>query len=453
LSTSRILDQLRRLPEDHQLPSGSICIGIDHIPDGDVALLDPRVEASSAAILQYTSGSASKPKGVIVSHGNLLHNSECIRHRFGHTSQSQGVIWLPPYHDMGLIGGILQPLYSGFPVALMSPLTFIQRPLRWLRAISEYAATTSGGPNFAFQLCIDQISDQDAAELDLASWRVAFTGGEQVRRATLRAFAEKFRPAGFSDKAFLPCYGMAETTLMLSGRGDRTVPEPIQAARSSLGETASGTGGALSMGPIVADMDAVIVDPATCRRCPDGVEGEIWVRGPSVAHGYWNQPQAIGLLTASIEGDAGGYLRTGDLGFMHAGELHITGRIKDMIIIHGMNHYPHDLEETVAACGGAIRSGGVAAFSVVVEDKERLVVVLEVDPRKLDHELGKILGDVREAIAEAHGIQVWELVVVNPGGVPKTSSGKLQRFAARQRYLARSFAPVSRSPMAAPAGP
>jgi acyl-CoA synthetase (AMP-forming)/AMP-acid ligase II len=348
---------------------------------------------------------------------------------------------------MGLIGGILQPLYSGFPVALMSPLTFIQRPLRWLRAISDYRATTSGGPNFAFQLCIDRISDQDVATLDLSSWRVAFTGGEQVHRATLRSFAARFEAAGFSDKAFLPCYGMAETTLMLSGTGHRPIPEPMQASRSSVGENASGRGRVLSMGPVVSDMEAVIVDPAMCRRCPDGVEGEIWVRGPSVAHGYWNQNQAAGPFTARTEGDDRQYLRTGDLGFLHEGELHITGRLKDLIIIHGVNHYPHDLEETVACCAGAIRSGGIAAFSVLVEDQERLVVVLEVDARKLDQKLDQILGDIRQAITGIHGIQVWDLVAVNPGAVPRTSSGKIQRFAARQRYLAKSFDPVSRPPL------
>jgi acyl-CoA synthetase (AMP-forming)/AMP-acid ligase II len=301
------------------------------------------------AFLQYTSGSTATPKGVMVSHGNLLHNEAIIQQAFAQTSESVIVSWLPLYHDMGLIGNVLQPLYVGAHSVLMSPVAFLQSPFRWLKAISHYRATTSGGPNFAYDLCVRKITEEQKAGLDLSSWQLAFNGAEPIRAETLDRFAKAFASCGFRREAFFPCYGLAEATLFVAGKTQSNAPAVIKhfetAALSNnrVIEATDESQDRLSLvgcgGPGMGQT-ILIVNPETARVCPPGDVGEIWVSGASVAGGYWNQPEATErTFHASLaESSAGPFLRTGDLGFLQAGELFVTGRLKDLIIIRGRNH-------------------------------------------------------------------------------------------------------------------
>ncbi|QSJ17339.1 AMP-binding protein [Nostoc sp. UHCC 0702] len=406
----------------------------------------PEITSNSLAFLQYTSGSTGTPKGVMVSHGNLLHNSYLIQRCFGHTADSKGVIWLPPYHDMGLIGGVIQPLYSGFPVILMSPETFLQKPFRWLKAISDYKATTSGAPNFAYDLCIDKINSQERSQLDLSSWEVAFTGAEPVRAETIERFLTSFKDSGFQKTAFYPCYGMAETTLITSGglKTDLPVVQFVneQTLKQNLVKTTrekqEDTKAIVSAGKNCFEQKIAIANPETLTKYPDGHIGEIWVSGPSVARGYWKKPQETqnsfnAYLTDTKEGP---FLRTGDLGFLLDGELFVTGRIKDMIIIRGQNYYPQDIELTVQKSHPALRLNYGAAFSIEVEGVERLVIVQEVERsyiRQLD--IDEIVKAIRQAVSEEHQLQVYAVVLLKTASIPKTSSGKIQRYACRDGFI------------------
>ena len=410
----------------------------------------PDLCENNLAFLQYTSGSTGTPKGVMVSHGNLLHNSASIHKGFGHTANSQGVIWLPLYHDMGLIGGVLQPLYGGFPVTLMSSLDFLQKPLSWLTAISRYKATTSGGPNFAYDLCVRKIKPEQLASLDLSSWEVAFTGAEPVRAETLDLFARTFGSCGFRREAFYPCYGMAETTLIVSGGLKTALPIVHQVDGAALEQNRvrrpagkqEGTRAIVGAGQSCLDVKILIVDPESLTACQDDQVGEIWVSGPSVAQGYWNRPeetkQAFHAYLANTDEEP--FLRTGDLGFLQDGELFITGRIKDVIIIRGQNHYPQDIELTVEKSHPALRSGCGAAFAIDVKGSERVVVVQEVERsylRKLD--VREVVGNINQAVAAEHALQVYATVLVKTGSIPKTSSGKIQRYACRSGFLSGSL--------------
>jgi amino acid adenylation domain-containing protein len=402
----------------------------------------PELRREALAFLQYTSGSTGTPKGVMLSHGNLLHNLECISRSFGTTEESVGVIWLPPYHDMGLIGGILQPLYRAFPVALMSPLTFLKQPRRWLEAVSRFGATVSGGPNFAYDLCVRKMTPQERAQLDLSRWKVAFSGAEPVRTETLERFLEAFGPQGFRREAIYPCYGLAEGTLIASG-GDAAQPPRVMSlsglalARNEVATADAAQPDARLMvgcGRTMPDQELLIADLEKSRRCAPGRVGEIWVRGPSVALGYWQRPEETaqtfqGRLQDSGEG---AWLRTGDLGFLREdGELFVTGRLKDLIIIRGRNHYPQDIEMTVEQSHPALRPGCGAAFAQEVDGEERLVVVQEVDPRKLPDPPESLVGLIRQRVAETHELQLHAVVLIEPGAIPKTSSGKIQRRACR----------------------
>jgi acyl-CoA synthetase (AMP-forming)/AMP-acid ligase II len=405
---------------------------------------EPRIGASSLAFLQYTSGSTGSPRGVMLSHANLLYNSELIRQAFGVTPEDRMVSWLPPYHDMGLIGGILQPVYAGCSTVMMTPVHFLQRPLRWLRAISRHRGTISGGPNFAYDLCLRKVTPEQRAELDLSSWKVALNGAEPVQARTLRQFAEAFGPAGFRESAFYPCYGLAEATLMVSGGERETSPvarafDPAALEAGQAQATTAADGHLLiGCGRTRLAQEIRIVDPQSCVSRRDGEIGEIWVSGPSIATGYWRRKEESMATFAGrvAESGEGTYLRTGDLGFLHEGELFVTGRIKDLIIIRGRNHYPQDIEEVAAASHPALRPGGGAAFAVPVNGDEALVIVHEVQRtavRSVDPEaVGRA---VRIAIAEQLGLQVHDVVLLRPAGLPKTSSGKVQRRACRQQYL------------------
>ena len=412
----------------------------------------PTAKREDLAFLQYTSGSTGTPKGVMLSHGNLLHNSEIIASAFGSSRSSTGMVWLPPYHDMGLIGGIVQPLFKGFRVILMSPLAFLEEPSRWPRAISKYRATISGGPNFAFDLVVRKTTEAERGGWDLGAWKVAFSGAEPIRGETIARFSNAFEAAGFQKSAFHPCYGLAESTLMVTG--GRSL-RPAMLATFSKSELASGTaqrpGGPLdevtlvSCGAVVGDQTLRIANPTSGSLCADGTIGEIWVTGESVASGYWNKPEvSASVFRASAPSEARSYLRTGDLGFLHGGELFVTGRMKDLIIIRGRNHYPDDLERTVALRDAALRPGCGAAFSVEHDGEERLVIVQEVDAHRLSRDgghgvLGELVQAIRAAVVQEHEVRPLGVVLIKPRSIAKTSSGKIQRHACKAAYLAHSL--------------
>ena len=382
------------------------------------------------AFLQYTSGSTGHPRGVMLTHANLLHNASLIFHVFEHTETDSYVSWLPMFHDMGFMVGVLQPLYAGIRAVVMSPATFLQRPARWLEAIASYRATTSGGPNFAYELCVRKIAAADAATLDLSSWTVAFNGAEPVHAETLERFTSRFAPCGFRREAFFPCYGLAEATLIVSGGRKASLPVIKSAVIDSRPKLMVGCGNELPGERVI------IVDPTSLTEVKAGQVGEIWVSGPSVSKGYWNPPEEArqtfdAFLSNTGEGP---FLRTEDLGLIEDGELYITGRIKDLIIIRGLNHYPQDIEWTVERCHTALRPGCGAAFTIEAGDEERLVIVQEVDTRK-EADLDQVVAVIREAIASEHELQVHAIALLKPGQISKTSSGKIQRRASRRKFL------------------
>ncbi len=444
LTTRELLSEAERLCAHTPELAGLRWMATEDVPDGEAeGWRDPQARGETLAFLQYTSGSTAAPKGVMVSHGNLLHNFALIEAFCGYTPETRSVIWLPPYHDMGLIGGILQPLFTGYWAALFSPVAFIQRPARWLEAVSRYRATSSGGPNFAYELCVHAVRDEERAGLDLSRWEIAFNGAEPVRAETLRAFAETFAECGFRESAFYPCYGLAEATLMVTGSRPAEVPMERAVDLEALGEgkvrEAEGRYRLVSSGRSAASQRVIVVDPATLRECPADRVGEVWVSGPSVAHGYWGRTEETAETFSAYEAGSGEgpFLRTGDLGFLDGGELFITGRLKDLIVIRGRNHYPQDVEQTALRSHPGLRAGSGAAFSVDRDGEERLVVVQEVSRQAAAGvDVEEVASAIRRAVASEHGVQVHAVAVVRPGGVPKTTSGKVQRRECRARFLA-----------------
>jgi len=410
----------------------------------------PTVDRNDLAFLQYTSGSTSDPKGVMVSHANLLANLERIRQSFGigeleeDVASSTGVSWLPAYHDMGLIGGILTAMYMGGRTVLMSPTSFLQRPMRWLQAISDYNGIISGAPNFAYEYCVRRISAEERATLDLSRWRLAFCGAEPIRSETLVHFAEAFGDAGFKFKSFLPCYGLAESTLLVAGADYRQEPEILPVNRAALAQhrvaLACGEPDAMiqrlvGCGAPVSDHTLIIVHPEHGTEVGDGEVGEILVQGPSVTQGYWNRPEESEQeFGATVPGREGKFLRTGDLGFFREGELFVTGRVKDVIIIRGSNHYPQDIEQSAEEAHPAVMPG--AAFALAGDHGERLVVVHQLDRqfRGSDHQ--EIIQAIRRAIVEHHELDPYAIVLIRQTSLPITSSGKVQRSLCRDQYVA-----------------
>jgi len=448
----------------------------------------PAVKNETLAFLQYTSGSTATPKGVMVSHGNLLHNQLAIYQAYKQSEDCIGVSWLPAYHDMGLIGMLLQPLYAGFRFVLMSPLDFLQRPFRWLSAISRYKATASGGPNFAYDLCARKVTPEQRESLDLSSWEVAINGAEPIRSQTIERFVKTFGPCGFRRETFCPCYGLAESTLLVTGCSRESPPRAVAVDASALEEhrvveTSGRAGDArvlISSGSPCLDQQIVIVDPETMRRCAECTVGEIWVSSPSVGYGYWGQEEATELAFRAYlaDGGKGPFLRTGDLGFVKDGELFVTGRLKDMIIIGGRNFYPHDIEWTVERSHPVLRPGGSAVFSVDRDGEEHLVVLAEVDrccqpdphySRSSDlreaagqvahgqsgghhpdldktngneHSAAKLMEAIvaiRRGVALEHELPVDTVALLKPATIPKTSSGKIRRYACKSGFLANSL--------------
>ena len=416
---------------------------------------DPRVRPEDLAFLQYTSGSTRTPRGVMVGHSNIVANERLIAAACEHDEQSTFVGWQPLFHDMGLIANIMQPLFLGSLSVLMPPMAFLQRPLRWLEAVSRYRAHTSGGPNFAYDLCVDRLEAAGSGEagdggpvemdLDLSGWRVAFNSAEPIRQDSLRRFTEAFAPYGFADSAHFPCFGLAEATLLV------TAPPKYAAARIRRADPVALRAGRLAEAapdaeavPLVGsgypglETEVRIVDPSTVTENGPGAVGEIWVAGGGVAQGLWGDPEAsAATLGASLPGAPGRrFLRTGDLGALLDGELYVTGRLKDVIIVQGRNHYPQDLELDAENAFPALRPGCTAAFSVEADGGERVVLCAELRAYKSDFEVSEAARLIAEELRRRHGVELERLVVLRRGGVPKTTSGKLRRQQCRLSYLA-----------------
>jgi acyl-CoA synthetase (AMP-forming)/AMP-acid ligase II len=414
------------------------------------------------AFLQYTSGSTASPRGVMVSHANLLHNLAYASHAADRDRSTRSVSWLPVIHDMGLIEGVLGPVFGGYTAYLMAPASFLHRPIRWLRAITRYRASTSGGPNFAYDLCVRKITDAQRAELDLSSWRAAYNGAEPIRAETLEAFHARFNDVGFRWRSFYPVYGLAESTLLVStgGRDYEPVIRDVSSDALTRGRLTlarppgSVTRPLVSSGPVSFGTHVVVVDPSTRQQCSDGRVGEIWVESPSVAGGYWRrESETRETFHARLAGGDGPFLRTGDLGAMHDGELFVTGRLKDVLIVRGFKHYPQDLEHTAERQHAAIRPGCSAAFSIDGDDGEAVAIALEVDrrrapqlddPAERDGFLASLIDRVRAAVVDHHGIVLSAVSVLSHGAMPKTSSGKLRRRACRDAISDGSLDEIAR---------
>jgi 8-amino-7-oxononanoate synthase len=449
LVLNRVLPLIDETPHLKQLTWQATC---QIPPEMAQEWILPDVHGDTLAFLQYTSGSTGTPKGVVLSHANLVHNSALISHAFEHSRSCRGVFWLPSYHDMGLIGGILQPLYAGRPNVLLSPMSFLQKPYRWLSAISRFRGTTSGGPNFAYDLCVRKVTAEQRKTLDLSTWHVSFNGAEPVRAETLDAFAEMFAPCGFRREAFYPCFGLAEATLIVSGgyTFEPPVVRTFDAAGLARREVIDAEPDDEGVRPLVGcgsnlpDQKIVIVDPETLCPCPADHIGEIWVQGPSVAQGYWQEVESTqrtfhARLKSTGEGP---FLRTGDLGFLQDGELFVAGRLKDLIIFHGVNYYPQDIERTVQESHPRLRPDCGGVVTVESGGREHLIIVQEIERHK-QADFGGIFTAIRRAVAAEHELAPDVIVLIKAGSIPKTSSGKIQRHACRDNYLAGTLDVVS----------
>ncbi len=439
--SSRVAGLLAQTPE---LQKAQLLLTDQLASEAAVQWRESEIARDTLAFLQYTSGSTGVPKGVMITHGNLLHNSSLVERYCEHPPEAHGVTWLPLYHDLGLIGGILQPLYAGYESTIMAPTAFLQRPVRWLQALSRKKGTIAGAPNFAYDLCARKVTAEQKVDLDLSHWEIVANGAEPVRADTLERFADAFAECGLRRNNLYPCYGLAEATLVVSAGKKGTFPtvgmfkahelERNEAVETFIPEENINT--LVSIGKSHPDQNVLIVDFETRTECREGKIGEIWVAGPSVALGYWQRPEESEYtFQAHLQDGSGPFLRTGDLGFMQKGELFITGRLKDLIIIRGSNHYPQDIEKTVEASHPALRLNGSAAFSIEADGEERLVIVQEIERTALSSNLDEVVTAIREAIAIQHEIQVYAVILIKPGNLPKTSSGKVQRRGSRESYL------------------
>jgi acyl-CoA synthetase (AMP-forming)/AMP-acid ligase II len=455
--TERLFAQAPELQTMHWLVTDDVADGLAQ------EWQDPGVASDTLALLQYTSGSTAEPKGVEIRHGNLLHNSAYISRLFAFNTNGVTVCWLPAFHDMGLTNGIIQPVFHGRPCYLMPAVAFLMQPIRWLRAISRYKATISGGPNFAYELCTRRITQEQRGSLDLSSWDVAYNGAEPIRANTMKRFADAFGACGFRPEALHPCYGLAEATLLVSGGSlGENMFRTIQGAALEQNRVVEGcpqdrnVRTLVGSGHVLHGTRVVIAHPETLTTCAPDQVGEIWVSGPSIAHGYWNRPEDTERACQARLRDTGEgpFLRTGDLGFMSDGELFVTGRLKDLVIISGRKLYPQDVELTVEQSHPALRPACCAAFSVDGVGEEQLIVAVEVEPgyqaalreppktevrprpnarQPLDVEA--VVRAIRRAVAEDHDVRVHTVVLLRAGRIPKTTSGKVQRHACKASFL------------------
>lgn len=393
------------------------------------------------ALLMYTSGSTSQPKGVMLSHANLLYHMQAARELFRPHPDEKMVGWMPLHHVGGLVGGVLDPLYCDIEITLLSPLDVLERPAIWLEAISRLRAAISSGPNFGYQLCVDRITDAQAQTLDLRAWRLAFNGAEPVQSATLDRFAAKFAPAGFRREAFYPAYGLSETSAICTfGLGSPAVltldRKALQEGTVRVLEPGSAGQTLVSCGSAPTGTTVRIVDPVTCAECAPDRVGEIWVKGPGVALGYWNRPDATEeTFQAHLANGEGPYLRTGDLGFVYNGELYPAGRLKDLIIVRGRNYYAQDVEDAVAAAHPGLQRGGGAAFGVTLDGSEEIVVMHELKPDATDADTEEVAAAMRRAAATTLDVPLYAILLVAPNSLPRTGSGKIQRYLCRAEFL------------------
>jgi amino acid adenylation domain-containing protein len=425
------------------------------VSDQELSWQAPLIDCNALAYLQYTSGSTSSPKGIMVSHKNVLYNSECIRQGFELTADSISVSWLPHFHDMGMIDGIIQPLYSGYIGFLMPPVSFLQKPLRWLQAISQYKATHSGGPNFAYELCASKITPEQKEGLDLGNWQSAYNGAEPIRSETLERFTNAFNMCGFRADFFYPCYGLAEATLMVSGGLVKNKPVECVAEVKALEKNQVINSCITTHGKILLgcgqswlDTNIVIAQPESQKKCATREIGEIWVSGTSVAQGYWQRADQTKEVFQAYLSDTGEgpFLRTGDLGFIQDGELFVTGRLKDLLIIRGRNHYPQDIELTVEKSHIALREGCGAVVELFVESEQELLVIQEVERSFLKQlNVEEIASAIRQSVAQNHELQVYAIVLLKTASIPKTSSGKIQRHACLTGFEMKTLKEVGRS--------
>jgi acyl-CoA synthetase (AMP-forming)/AMP-acid ligase II len=447
LTTAAILDLVKDYHE--QIPEFEAVKWIDTervLIELATEWVDPNLRPDALAYLQYTSGSTSTPKGVAISHRNLVFHSAYLQRACGYTPESVTVTWMPYFHDYGLVEGLMQPLFNGTPCFVMSPFAFIKRPINWLQAISRYGGTHSQAPNFAYDHCVRRISPEACAGLDLGSWKSAGNAAEPINAIVLERFFETFEPFGFRWNAFCPAYGLAENTLLVStsSHADKPVICPLDGASLEQNRIVDAATDSKSIrtivgcGRLVCETQVAIVNPDTLVRCEIDRVGEIWVSDPSVAQGYWQRPEETAQTFHAYTADTneGPFLRTGDLGFIKDGELFISSRVKDLIIIRGTNHYPQDLEWTVQSSHPALRAEHGAAFSVDVAGEERLVIVQEVERKQQDLDIEQVVGAIRQTVAEEHELDVYAVVLLKTGTILKTSSGKIQRQACRAGFLA-----------------
>lgn len=439
----RLKAQARALPE----LAAIVHLCVDTVAQRDsIHWSAPDIAVDDVAFLQFTSGSLSAPKGVKVSHSNILHNLEMLQVAFGHSEESRIVSWLPFFHDWGLIGGLLQPIYSGIQSILFDPLEFVRKPRNWLDAISRFGATVSGAPNFAYDQCLQTLQPGDLDGLDLSRWEVAIVGAEPIRAETLDRFESLFAPCGFKRSAFFASYGLAESTLVVTGghRGEGPVMLALDRAALESGrvEPVADAAGPecvrlVSGGHTLHDLDVRIVDTEHGVACDDLQIGEIWISGRSVAQGYWELDEETVEQFSATLADAADipYLRTGDQGFLREGELYITGRLKDLIIVSGRNLYAEDIERIAGEADPALRQGKGAAFSIDVDSTEHYVLAHEVQFGG-NWDGDAIIESIRQTVTGVIGIAPWAIVLVKAGGIPRTSSGKIRRQSTKQRYLA-----------------
>ena len=424
--------------------SNILCIATDNLEE-IYRLESVALSQSDLAFLQYTSGSTSDPKGVMVSHGNLLHNSLLIKHKYQHSSNTVMGGWLPYYHDMGLIGLILQSLYLGATLVLMSPIAFVKNPMNWLKAISEYKITTSGGPNFCFEHCVKLYNPNKLLDVDLSHWKNCFNGAEPIREKTIDTFAKLFSQYGFKGQSFYPCYGLAEATLFVTGGNPDMKYRTLYIDSSALSlnkiiekQEGDGVFTAVSSGWSY-ELDVIIVNPESKQQLTENEVGEIWVSGSSVAKGYWGKISLSDEVFHARTNPENGkeYLRTGDLGFLNRNELFVTGRLKDLIIINGKNIYPQDIEEHVTQMDPVLFSGYSATFSLDHDHNEKIVIVQEISNRsQLDKEqFIEIKKKINLEISANFQTPVASIEFMPKGSLPRTTSGKVQRRRVKDLWL------------------